>query len=43
MNPSHPQVATAAGSHADAPIRKTIVVAASVERAFQVFTEEMTT
>jgi uncharacterized protein YndB with AHSA1/START domain len=43
MNPSHPQVATAPGSPADAPIRKTIVVAASAERAFQVFTEEMST
>jgi uncharacterized protein YndB with AHSA1/START domain len=43
MNPLHPQAATAAGSHADAPIRKTIVVATSAERAFQVFTEEMST
>lgn len=43
MNPSHAQVAAAPGSQADAPIRKTIVVAASAERAFQVFTEEMST
>jgi uncharacterized protein YndB with AHSA1/START domain len=43
MNPSHPPVATAPGSQADAPLRKTIVVAASAERAFQVFTEEMST
>jgi uncharacterized protein YndB with AHSA1/START domain len=41
MKSSDPLVATAPGSNADAPIRKTIVVAASAERAFQVFTEEM--
>jgi DNA-binding MarR family transcriptional regulator len=29
--------------HADAPIRKTILVSASAERAFQVFTEEVST
>jgi uncharacterized protein YndB with AHSA1/START domain len=40
MNASQPD---ASGSHADAPIWKTIVVAASAERAFQVFTEEMST
>lgn len=43
MSPSHPQVATTPGSQADAPLRKTIVVATSAERAFQVFTEEMST
>jgi uncharacterized protein YndB with AHSA1/START domain len=43
MNPSHPQGTGATDSHADAPIRKTIVVAASAERAFKVFTEEMST
>jgi uncharacterized protein YndB with AHSA1/START domain len=43
MIPSHPQVATAPGSPADTSIRKTIVVSASAERAFQVFTEEMST
>ncbi|MPZ13054.1 MAG: ATPase [Chloroflexi bacterium] len=43
MNPSHSHLDTTRGSHADAPIRKTIVVAASVERAFEVFTEEMST
>ncbi len=43
MNPSHPQVATPTDSHVDAPIRKTIVVATSAERAFEVFTEEMST
>jgi uncharacterized protein YndB with AHSA1/START domain len=34
--------AAPSGSHG-APIRKTIVVAASAERAFQIFTEEMST
>ncbi len=43
MTPSHPQAAAAPGSRTDAAIRKTIVVAASAERAFQVFTEEMST
>jgi uncharacterized protein YndB with AHSA1/START domain len=43
MNPSHPEVATAPGSHADVPLRKSIVVAVSAERAFRVFTEEMST
>jgi uncharacterized protein YndB with AHSA1/START domain len=41
MNPS--QRAAAPDSRADLPLRKTIVVAASAERAFQVFTEEMST
>jgi uncharacterized protein YndB with AHSA1/START domain len=41
MNPSHPQAATTPGSQAAASIRKSIVVAASAERAFQVFTQEM--
>lgn len=40
MNPQ-PTVVVASGPHADAPVRKTIVVAASGARAFQVFTEEM--
>jgi uncharacterized protein YndB with AHSA1/START domain len=35
--------ATASGSHADVPITKSVLVAASAERAFQVFTEEMST
>jgi uncharacterized protein YndB with AHSA1/START domain len=43
MNPSHPHVTTAAGSHADVPLRKSIVVAVSAERAFQVFTEGLST
>ncbi len=43
MNPSHPQVLTPPGRRADAPIAKTIVVAVSPERAFQVFTDEMST
>jgi uncharacterized protein YndB with AHSA1/START domain len=43
MNPSHAQSATAPSSHAGPPLRKTIVVAASAERAFRVFTEEMST
>ena len=43
MNPAHPEAGTAPGSRAVAPLRKTIVVAASAERAFQVFTEEMST
>src|SRR5688572_32818321 len=43
MKPSYPQAATAPSSHAGPPLRKTIVVAASAERAFQVFTEEMST
>jgi len=43
MNPSHPHVTTAPGSHADVPLRKSIVVAVSAERAFQVFTEGMST
>jgi uncharacterized protein YndB with AHSA1/START domain len=43
MNDSKSPVATTLGNSSDAPIRKTIVVAASTERAFQVFTEEMST
>jgi uncharacterized protein YndB with AHSA1/START domain len=43
MNPSDPPVATAPGPQADVPLRKSIVVAVSAERAFQVFTEEMST
>lgn len=43
MNSSHPQDVAAPAAYADASIRKTIVVAASAERAFQVFTEEMST
>lgn len=43
MNASQTTAATASGSHAAVPIQKTIVVAASAERAFQVFTEEMST
>ena len=43
MNPLHPPVAAPSDLHASAPIRKTTVVAISVERAFQVFTEEMST
>jgi uncharacterized protein YndB with AHSA1/START domain len=35
--------AAPSGSYADVPIQKTIVVTASAERAFQVFTEEMST
>ena len=43
MNPSRPKVAPPTDAHAGAPIRKTAVVAVSVERAFQIFTEEMST
>jgi uncharacterized protein YndB with AHSA1/START domain len=43
MNDSNSPVAATLGNPSDAPIRKTIVVAASTERAFQVFTEEMST
>jgi uncharacterized protein YndB with AHSA1/START domain len=35
--------ATPSGSHAEVPIQKSIRVGVSVERAFQVLTEEMTT
>jgi uncharacterized protein YndB with AHSA1/START domain len=35
--------ATASGFHADVPIKKSVLVAASPERAFQVFTEAMST
>jgi uncharacterized protein YndB with AHSA1/START domain len=35
--------ATASGFHADVPIKKSVLVAASSERAFQVFTEAMST
>jgi uncharacterized protein YndB with AHSA1/START domain len=35
--------ATASGFHADVPIKKSVLVAASPERAFQVFTEDMST
>jgi uncharacterized protein YndB with AHSA1/START domain len=41
MNDSQIPVVTPSRSHAADPIIKTIVVAASPERAFQVFTEEM--
>jgi uncharacterized protein YndB with AHSA1/START domain len=43
MNASQDTAATASGSHAVVPIQKTIVVAVSAERAFQVFTAEMST
>lgn len=42
MNASQ-TTATAPGRHAAVPIHKTIVVAVSAERAFQAFTEEMST
>jgi len=35
--------ATGSSSHADVPIKKSVFVAASAERAFHVFTEEMST
>jgi uncharacterized protein YndB with AHSA1/START domain len=35
--------ATASGFHADVPIKKSVLVAASAERAFHAFTQEMST
>src|SRR5215203_3271142 len=43
MNASQSTALPASEAHAVAPVRKTIVVGTSVERAFQVFTEEMNT
>lgn len=43
MNASQSTAVQASDAHAVAPVRKTIVVGTSVERAFQVFTEEMDT
>lgn len=43
MNASQTTPATASAAHAAVPIQKTIVVATSPERAFQAFTEEMST
>jgi uncharacterized protein YndB with AHSA1/START domain len=41
MNASQSAAVPASDAHAVAPVRKTIVVGTSAERAFQVFTEEM--
>ena len=43
MNASQSTALPASAAHAVAPVRKTIVVGTSVERAFQVFTDEMNT
>jgi uncharacterized protein YndB with AHSA1/START domain len=43
MTASQSTAATASGPHAVVPIQKTILVATSAERAFQAFTEEMST
>ena len=43
MNASQSTAVPASDAHAVAPVRKTIMVGTSVERAFQVFTEEMNT
>jgi uncharacterized protein YndB with AHSA1/START domain len=43
MNASQSTAGPASDAHAVAPVRKTIVVGTSAERAFQVFTEEINT
>jgi uncharacterized protein YndB with AHSA1/START domain len=43
MNTSQSAAVPASDAHAVAPVRKTIVVGTSVERAFHIFTEEMDT
>jgi uncharacterized protein YndB with AHSA1/START domain len=43
MTTAQTTTGTAGGSHAAVPIQKSIVVATSAERAFQAFTEEMST
>ena len=43
MNASQSTAVPASDAHAVAPVRKTIMVGTSAERAFQVFTEEMNT
>jgi hypothetical protein len=43
MNSQHSSAATAAPSPAEMLIRKTVMVNASLDRAFRVFTQEMST